>query len=163
MTPRAVPGVVLRRAVRGDEEAVVETRLRMFEDMGIADEAALEEMARRFRASLGGELRTGAYVGWLAEMDGRVIGGVGIVEDVHPSSPRNLSGRIAYVLNVWVDPGWRRQGLATQLVETAVSWAREAGFGIVALHASEEGRHVYPRLGFQPSNEMRLFLEDLER
>ena len=71
----------------------------MFRDMGElenpADAAALESSAR---ARLIEQLRSGEYVGWLAEQDATVIGGAGaLIHQYHPS-PQNLRGRpTAYV------------------------------------------------------------------
>jgi hypothetical protein len=42
-----------------------------------------------------------------------------------------------------------------------LAWAREERLDRVVLHASAEGRPLYERLGFVPTNEMRL-AEDLD-
>jgi GNAT superfamily N-acetyltransferase len=152
-------GVSLRRATPADAAAITRTRRDMFLDMGLPDDARLTLACERFAETLPDDLANGRYTGWLAEADGRIVGGAGVVEDVHSPSPANPSGRIAYVLNVWVDPAWRRRSIASALVETAVAWARAEGFGMASLHASEAGAAVYPSLGFKPSNEMRLPLD----
>jgi hypothetical protein len=46
-------------------------------------------------------------------------------------------------------PGWERRGLATRLSARISQWAKERGCRTVALDASEKGRAVYERLGFQ--------------
>jgi hypothetical protein len=43
-------------------------------------------------------------------------------------------------------------------MEIMISWCREQDFANVGLHASDEGRPLYEKLGFQPTNEMRLDL-----
>jgi GNAT superfamily N-acetyltransferase len=43
-------------------------------------------------------------------------------------------------------------------MQTMIEWCRREGFARVNLHASEDGRHLYESLGFEPSNEMRLKL-----
>jgi hypothetical protein len=45
-------------------------------------------------------------------------------------------------------------------MEAMISWCRGQGFRSVALHASEDGRRLYESLGFEPTNEMRLRLEE---
>jgi GNAT superfamily N-acetyltransferase len=64
-------------------------------------------------------------------------------------------GRHAIVLNVWTEPNWRRRGLATLLIEEILAWARTERLDRLVLHASDEGRSVYERLGFIQTNEMR--------
>jgi predicted GNAT family acetyltransferase len=64
-------------------------------------------------------------------------------------------GRHAIVLNVWTEPNWRRRGLATLLIKEILAWARTERLDRLVLHASDEGRSVYERLGFIQTNEMR--------
>ena len=44
------------------------------------------------------------------------------------------------------------------MMEALLGWCRGQGFRSVALHASEEGRPLYEKLGFHHTNEMRLKL-----
>jgi hypothetical protein len=37
-----------------------------------------------------------------------------------------------------------------------LAWVKERGLRAVNLHASDEGRHLYEKLGFEATNEMRL-------
>jgi GNAT superfamily N-acetyltransferase len=70
--------------------------------------------------------------------------------------PGLIAGPEAYVLNVFVERAWRRRGIAALLMDVVVSYARERRLRLVTLHASDEGRHLYERMGFVPTNEMRL-------
>jgi GNAT superfamily N-acetyltransferase len=54
---------------------------------------------------------------------------------------------------VATDPGYRRRGLATQLSAHIVEWARRRGCRTIALDASDAGRPVYERLGFEAVGE----------
>ena len=51
----------------------------------------------------------------------------------------------------------RRSG-PTRIVRAILDWCRTQGVTRVTLHASEEGRGIYERLGFSQTNEMRLEL-----
>ena len=64
-------------------------------------------------------------------------------------------GRHAIVINVFTEPDWRRRGLATLLMKQIIGWARAERLNRLVLHASDEGRAVYERLGFIQTNEMR--------
>ena len=64
-------------------------------------------------------------------------------------------GPEAIILNVFTERAWRRRGLARQLMEQVIAWARAHGVVRLVLHASAEGRPLYERLGFEPTNEMR--------
>jgi ribosomal protein S18 acetylase RimI-like enzyme len=69
-----------------------------------------------------------------------------------------VSDTRAYVLNVFVEPQFRKRGLAHQLLERCMAEARQRQIRVVTLHAAEAGRRVYEKFGFRPSNEM-MFVE----
>jgi ribosomal protein S18 acetylase RimI-like enzyme len=64
--------------------------------------------------------------------------------------------RRAYLLNFYVAPEMRRQGLARKLLALAVEEAKARGIKVVTLHASKFGKPVYEQYGFKMSNEMML-------
>ena len=67
-----------------------------------------------------------------------------------------VAGREALILNVYVDPAHRRQGVARRLMQTLIDWAPGAGIARLVLHTSPQGRRLYEDLGFVDSNEMVL-------
>ena len=64
-----------------------------------------------------------------------------------------------HLVNVFVEPDYRRRGIARVLVETALDWCRGEGTRVITLHASDEGRHLYESLGFYLTNEMRCVIK----
>jgi len=62
-------------------------------------------------------------------------------------------------MGMYVLPEWRRRGLARALMKSVISCAAEKGAPLITLHASDEGRILYEKLGFTPAPEMRLFTE----
>jgi GNAT superfamily N-acetyltransferase len=66
----------------------------------------------------------------------------------------SVAGAISYRSFCWVglvatDPGHRGRGLAGRLSAHLVDWAWQQGCKTIALDASDAGRPVYERLGFQ--------------
>jgi GNAT superfamily N-acetyltransferase len=111
-------------------------------------------------------LGRGEYVGWLASLENepeRILAGAGVqLREVppHPQTNPNgkidiVSGRQAIIQNVFTQPEWRRRGLAALLIERIIDWTRKNGIDSLVLHASDEGRALYERLGFIPTTEMR--------
>lgn len=149
---------VIRAAGAADIDTLTYQRRSMFEDMGHDDAAELDCMVAAFKPYLEDALASGEYEGWIAEIAGRAVGGIGLVFYRLPPSCRNRTGRVAYAMSLYVNPDARRRGIASALVNAVAGRARELGITVLALHASEAGRAVYERLGFQPAPEMRLRL-----
>ena len=105
----------------------------------------------------------GRYAGWVAELDdgsGEIVGGAGLqLRELLPrpdaARGRLVRGPQGLVLNVYTEPAWRRRGVADALMRELLRWCRGNGIDSVVLHASAEGRPLYERLGFAPTNEMR--------
>ncbi|MGI0071265.1 MAG: GNAT family N-acetyltransferase [Thermoplasmata archaeon] len=71
-------------------------------------------------------------------------------------SPRFPHQRTPYILSVYTDPAHRRHGLGSQIVAALVASARRRGYTRVELHSTEIGRPIYEKVGFTPTNQMRL-------
>jgi GNAT superfamily N-acetyltransferase len=152
-----MPDYRIRQATVSDAPVIARHRAGMFRDMGelAPDEAAAVESASRTR--LVGQLGSGEYVGWLAETGGEVVAGAGALLHQYYPTKANPRGRpTAYILNVYTEPGHRRQGLASQLITQILAWCRARDIPRASLHASRLGRSVYERLGFAQTNEMRM-------
>lgn len=149
----------IRPATPADIAHLVAHRQKMFAELRRGTPEALEAMALTTTAYLRDAMPAGRYHGWLAEAaDGRVVGGVGIAIAAWPGSPDDPAPRRGWVLNVYTEPDYRRRGIARRLMDALLEWCRAEDFASVALHATEFGRPLYDRLGFLPTNEMRLKL-----
>jgi len=73
-----------------------------------------------------------------------------------PANPHDACTERAVILNVYTEPEFRRLGVAQRVVTVILEWIKAYGLQSVNLHASEEGRALYEKLGFAPTNEMRL-------
>ena len=67
---------------------------------------------------------------------------------VMPTANR-LSGKRAHLMNVFVKPEYRRQGIASRLVQMLIENAKERGVTLISLDATENGRPLYKSLGFK--------------
>lgn len=158
MSREPVPKITIREAAIGDIAEIVRLRRRMYEDMRYSDAAALTAMSSLTSEYLSTAIPEGSLRAWLASDSDRVIAGGAVLVTVGPAHPYDLECRRATILNLYTDPGYRRRGIARQLMETMICWCKHNRFSRVALHASEDGRHLYETLGFEPSNEMSLQL-----
>ena len=138
----------------------------MFQDMGDVSDDAFETLRTKARACIEEWVDRGSYVGWLASTADEpetIVGGAGV--QLQPILPRPLSpaaigeGRQGTIVNVFTEPEWRRRGIAGLLIKEIIDWSRRERLDRLLLHASNEGRSLYERLGFVANNEMR-FVDD---
>jgi GNAT superfamily N-acetyltransferase len=152
----------IRRAIAQDADIVAWHRARMFQDMGDVSGDAFEILRTKARAQLEQWIDSGDYIGWLATPANKpemVVAGAGV--QLQPILPRPVGvstigeGRQGTILNVFTEPQWRRRGIAGLLIQEIIIWSRNEQLDRLILHASDEGRSIYEKLGFVASNEMR--------
>lgn len=126
----------------------------MFREAG-RDEAALAAMTPSFRDWLKPRLLDGSYFGFMLTEQEAVIAGIGLMSidwPPHPSHP--TQDQRGYVLNVYVEPSHRRQGLANMLMRLAEEEFNRRGLQYVILHATQMGRPLYEAMEWQATTEM---------
>lgn len=127
--------------------------------MGYRDDAILDSMCARFRLWLPPRLQAAEYFAWLAVgPEGSIAAGAGLWLMDWPPHVIGAGKRRGNILNVYTEPGFRRRGLARQLMEAALECCRKSLVDTVILHASADGRQLYESMGFSATNEMRINL-----
>lgn len=137
-----------------DLELICHHREAMFREAG-RDEATLRTMTAHFRTWLAPRLANGAYFGYMLSEHGAAIAGIGLMLidwPPHPLHPE--TDQRGYVLNVYVEPGSRRRGLAHVLMRLANEEFARRGVTYAILHATEQGRSLYESLGWSATTEM---------
>lgn len=150
----------LRPLGPADLDLICRHRESMFRDSG-RSEAIIAEMRAPFRAWLAPRLADGRYFGWAVVDEGRDVAGLGMMVidwPPHPSHPHQSER--GYVLNVYVEPEYRRRGLARRLMAEAVAEAKRRGLRFMILHATDQGRPLYESLGWTDTAEMALIIDD---
>ena len=157
----------IRRATAQDAAIIAWHRSRMFQDMGSVSGDAFEILRAKARPRLEEWLATGDYVGWVAtpvDQPELVVAGAGVqLQRILPRPVDNATigeGRQGTIVNVFTEPEWRRRGIAGLLMKEIIAWSKTEKIDRLILHASEDGRSVYEKLGFIESNEMRFGSED---
>ena len=149
--------ITIRKATISDVPALVMLRRLMFESMGCNDTELLHSGDLAAKKYFNRSISTNDFQGWVAvNSDGVIVSNIGVVFDQHPPGPNNLSGKIAYLMNLYTLASYRRQGIARKLLEEALTWIKKLGITRVALHATEMGKELYTGIGFTETSEMRL-------
>lgn len=63
------------------------------------------------------------------------------------------TGKRAHIMNVYVNPNYRRRGIARQMMSILLNGAKERCVTYVSLDATEDGAPLYKSLGFGASKE----------
>ena len=141
--------MIVREALTADIPALVNLRMGLFCEVGElekpdADPALWLATSAYFSAAEA----DGSARSWVVEVDDELVACGTLALFVRPPYPGNLAGCEAYLLNMYTLPAWRKRGMASALLDVMVAYAREQQLGKLWLHASEEGRPLYERLGF---------------
>jgi GNAT superfamily N-acetyltransferase len=152
------PDISIRAATAAEIPEILRQRRAMYEDMNYTDAKALDTMAKLSANFLAQALADNSFHAWFALDGERPIAGGAVIITPWPAHPYDLECRRATILNVYTDREYRRRGIARQLMQTMIAWCKREGLARVTLHSSDQGRHLYESLGFEPSNEMRLKL-----
>ena len=102
-------------------------------------------------------LADGTHFAILVMADGRFIGAGGVsFYNVMPTY-HNPSGKKAYIMNMYTDPSYRRQGIAYKTLDILVNVARKREINQISLEATDMGRPLYEKYGFvKMESEMEL-------
>jgi GNAT superfamily N-acetyltransferase len=75
----------------------------------------------------------------VAEIDGEIVG----------TGVTSVNGPVAWIGTIWVASSWRRAGIGTGLTGATIEAAEAAGARTLLLVATDAGRPLYERLGFE--------------
>jgi GNAT superfamily N-acetyltransferase len=98
------------------------------------------------------------FVGLMAEADGKAIAYVILWQAYAGDDPPEPIEGLAHLSQLFVLPDWWGTGVATELLDQAVSKARGLGFGRMRLFTPrdhERARRFYEREGWRPTGDER--------
>jgi len=129
----------------------------MFRDMREIPEPRLLRYGPVFERWFRREVRREKLTGLLVETEsGEVVAGALLWLQPRTPSPRFPQQEVPYIMSVYTEPAHRGRGLASRVVRALVASARRQGYPRVELHATERAQSLYARLGFRPTNQMRV-------
>lgn len=149
-----------KKATINDLEMLVETRIEVLRaanklDKSVDMTAVKEQSYDYYRKSLS----DGTHIAYLV-FDKEIFVGAGGISffRVMPTF-NNPSGNKAYVMNMYTNPNYRRQGIAYKTLDLLVLAAKEKGVSSISLEATEMGQPLYEKYGFIKMNNEMEFLK----
>ncbi|MFX1270704.1 MAG: GNAT family N-acetyltransferase [Promethearchaeota archaeon] len=138
--------MIIREATEADAKWVLRHRIGMFMAMG-EDEEFIHETKELTKEYLQGDWK-GDYRYFLVEKNDEVIGGCGLSTFSLPPMAHQKSGVYTYLSNMFVEPEHQGKGIGRVLLRHVIQVCKEEGIGLVILHASSHGAHLFRSEGF---------------
>jgi GNAT superfamily N-acetyltransferase len=155
------PTFTVRAATSKDIPSLVQQRRAMWRDLGAREQRELDRADPVYARWARSRMKNGTLMGWVAENEGKVLGGGCVwLQPVQPRPGYKLMIQ-PYLLSMYTEPRYRGLGVASGVVEKALEWCKSKGFLQLRLHASEMGRKVYLKHGFERTWEMRRRIKKL--
>lgn len=138
-----------RAATEADTDLLADMRIAFLTELsGEQDEAVAEEVRQNLRAYYDKVCKNNQGFSELA-LDADLPVAVGsVVLREQSGNFKNPSGRVAYVMNMYTIPAYRRKGISTLLLRRLMDKAKAMGITAFELHATREGAPVYERMGY---------------
>lgn len=153
-------GLTLRRAGEADLDAVVDVVDGVYRHLSAspAFNPYFPETLPDLRRQTATSFADPRQAAWLAERDGRVVGGVTL-----GPAPAALDApeRAAFLFDAYTAPGERGRGVGRALLDRALAWARAEDYAWLMLNylsANLAAARFWPAQGFRP---LTLFLQRL--
>jgi ribosomal protein S18 acetylase RimI-like enzyme len=143
-----------RPTTPADAPIITRHRHRMFVDAGRPDNNLLRNMSERFTPWVIEMMEAGKYIGWIILDGDKPVASAGLLILDWPPHPLDPGRHRGYLLNVYVEPDYRRRRLASQLIDLALAETRRRNIRVLALHTTAAGRPLYVSNGFRPTEEM---------
>jgi len=142
-----------RKANLSEVNLLVEYRIRFLREFqgeqSEENEAYLhEQLNAYFREAIENE----TFVAFFAEYEQMTIGFSGMMIQSIPGNFNLPDGRQGNILNMYMLPDFRRNGICTKLIELLIKEGKRIGLQKFLLHTSDDRLELYKQYGFKESD-----------
>lgn len=137
--------ITYRKLTAADLDTFISMRITQLREEGATEDMDLVPALKDYYNR---HLADGTFVSWLALDGEKIIGTSGMSFVEKPPYFSCPTGRIGLLSSMFTDPGYRRMGIAKELLDRVVNEAREYGCGAVHITASDMGVKLYTAYGF---------------
>lgn len=138
-----------RVATLDDLDLLTESRIEVLRAANKLDDSAdMKEVEKESYEYYKKSLANNTHFAILVMEDDKFIGAGGVsFYEVMPTY-HNPSGKKAYIMNMYTNPNYRRQGIAYKTLDILVNTSKQRGINQISLEATEMGRPLYEKYGF---------------
>lgn len=137
--------IIFRKLTPADLDAFIALRIRQLREEGATEDIDLAPALMDYYTR---HMADGTFVAWLAIDGERIVGTGGMSFVEKPPYFGCPSGKMGLLSSMFTDPGYRRRGIARELLSRVVEEARKYGCGTVQITASDMGVLLYTDFGF---------------
>ena len=138
-------GITYRRLTKDDLDTFIQMRIAQLREEGATEDI---DMYPSLMDHYHRHMADGTFVSWLALDGERIVGTSGMSFVEKPPYFSCPTGRIGLLSSMHTDPGYRRRGIARELLKRVVEEARAYNCGSVQITASDMGVLLYTDFGF---------------
>ncbi|MBE5949046.1 MAG: GNAT family N-acetyltransferase [Lachnospiraceae bacterium] len=143
-----------RKATLADLEILTKTRIEVLRAANqLSTDIDMSEVKKQSLEYYQNALKNDTHSAYLV-FDGEAFVGAGGISyfQVMPTY-HNPTGKKAYIMNMYTNPDYRRQGIAFKTLDLLVADAKERGITSISLEATDMGRPLYEKYGFVKMND----------
>lgn len=134
-----------RKLTENELDAFIDLRIRQLREEGATEDIDLKPALWDYYTR---HMADGTFVSWLAVDGTAIVGTSGMSFVEKPPHFGCPSGKIGLLSSMYTVEGYRRKGIAKELLARVVKAAREYGCGAVQITASDMGVLLYSDFGF---------------
>ncbi len=152
------PNIRIRRAGLADLDMLIQFRVAFFHEIRNFhdDQASFKNALQQYFTTT---LPSEEFIAYVAEINGKIVASSGLVFLQKPPSPSNLTGKEAYIMNMYTIPEWRNKGIGTKLLKEIIRQVQKKGISAIRLHAEPDAIRLYEKNGFVFSEPVEMILK----
>lgn len=142
--------MIIRKATIDDTELLVKLRVDFLLDEGkIYAPKDIEALGLKLYDYFTRHIPDSTFVAFIAEDAGKAVATTFLSVVERPPRTATASNLVGTVYNVYTYPDYRKRGIATELMKATMEAAKQLGVSYVDLLATDAGRPLYEKLGFE--------------
>lgn len=138
-----------KKATIQDIDELVKTRIIVLRAANkLSDDVDMSIVEQESCAYYKRALERGEHIAYLVYDNEKFIGSGGVSFYQVMPTYHNLTGKKAYIMNMYTSPEYRRKGIAFHTLDLLVKDAQKQGVSQITLEATDMGRLLYEKYGF---------------
>lgn len=141
--------ITYKQATIQDVDLLVNSRIDLLKAANhLENNESLDLVAKQLRNYYTLSIPSGNYIAYLAYHEDIWVGTGGICFYTVAPTYHNPTGKKAYITNMYTKPDFRKNGIATYILNMLIKTSLDMGINFISLEATASGRTLYEKHGF---------------